>query len=224
MNVRVALMSIALPVALLLTGCGGDDGSNGDSGVAAKPAPAAQTPTPVADAAACEYVANSDGVREDIDLPPVAPVRVDEMTISTNRGDIAVTFNETAPCTVNSFVSLANQGYFDEITCHRLVTEFVLQCGDPSATGMGGPGYSFADELQGDEQYVTGTLAMANAGPDTNGSQFFIVLADAQLPASYTVFGTVSEAGMTVAHEIEAAGNADGTSRPAEDVIINWVR
>ena len=101
------------------------------------------------------------------------------MHISTNRGDIKVTLNgDTTPCTVNSFLSLAKQGYFDDTKCHRLhVTQdyFVLQCGDPTGTGRVVPGYQFDDELSGQETYTAGTLAMANGGPNTNGSQFFIV-------------------------------------------------
>ena len=95
-------------------------------------------------------------------------------------------------------MSLAEQGYFDDTTCHRLTTQgiFVLQCGDPTATGGGGPGYSFEDELDGAEKYPAGTIAMANAGPDTNGSQFFLVYEDTELPPSYTTFGTIDDAGL----------------------------
>ncbi|MFI5427831.1 peptidylprolyl isomerase [Aeromicrobium sp. UC242_57] len=148
----------------------------------------------------------------------------DSLTIATNRGDIVASLKpDTAPCTVNSFVSLAKQGYFDDTKCHRLVPGFVLQCGDPSATGTGGPGYAYADELKGDETYPAGTLAMANSGPDTNGSQFFIVLADAELPPAYTVFGTVDDAGLKLAQKIADEGNgADGVA-PKKDVIIESV-
>ena len=97
-------------------------------------------------------------------------------------------------------MSLAEQGYFDATQCHRLTTEgiFVLQCGDPTGTGTGGPGYSFDDELSGEETYPAGTLAMANAGPNTNGSQFFIVYDDTQLPPAYAVFGTVDDASVKI--------------------------
>lgn len=213
---------VSLAVVALLAGCGGS-GSDGGDGGGGKPAPAAQTPTAVADAQPCTYTASGDAAKQ-ADLPPSQPVAVPSMTISTNFGDLVVTFDSTAPCTVNSFVSLANQGYFDDTTCHRLVPAFVLQCGDPAASGLGGPGYSFADELSGSEQYTEGTLAMANAGPNTNGSQFFIVLTDVQLAASYTVFGTVDAAGMKVAHKIEANGNATDSEAPKEAVKIAWVR
>lgn len=171
----------------------------------------------------CTYEKASEPGKK-AELPPGEPKAVDSLTIATNRGDITATFTpDSAPCAVSSFASLAEQGYFDATTCHRLVPGFVLQCGDPSATGTGGPGYTFADELSGDESYPAGTLAMANAGEDTNGSQFFIVLADSDLPPSYTVFGSVDEAGLAVAREIEKDGNAADGVAPAKDVVIESV-
>ena len=127
----------------------------------------------------------------------------------------------TAPCTVGSFVHLAQSGYFDDTPCHRLTASpslSVLQCGDPSGTGGGGPGYTFADETTADMTYPAGTVAMANAGPDTNGSQFFLVYADSMLPPDYTVFGTITE-GLDVitgiaAQGITGSGNATAPVRP----------
>ena len=116
--------------------------------------------------------------------------------LTLSSGVVKITMDRRkAPCTVNSFVSLASQGYFDKTNCHRLADSgiFVLQCGDPTATGSGGPGYQYADETDGTEKYTTGVVAMANAGPGTNGSQFFLVWDDSQLPPSYTVFGTFDE-------------------------------
>ena len=134
---------------------------------------------------------------------------------------------EGAPCTVNSFLSLAEQEYFDDTDCHRLTTEgiFVLQCGDPTGTGSGGPGYSFADELDGSETYPAGTLAMANAGPDTNGSQFFVVYDDSSLPADYTVFGALDEASTKTVADIAEKGTDSGASdgAPKEKVTIESV-
>ena len=200
----LALLLLAVPV---LAACGGDD--EGDSGDTA--------------AGQCTYVEEGSAAKE-AKLPPAEPKAADTLTVATNRGDIKLTLTpDAAPCTVNSFVSLAEQGYFDGTKCHRLVPGFVLQCGDPSATGSGGPGYSFDDELTGDETYPAGTLAMANAGPDTNGSQFFIVLADAQLPPSYTVFGKVDAAGLAVARAIEKDGNGPDGVAPASDVVIESV-
>jgi peptidyl-prolyl cis-trans isomerase B (cyclophilin B) len=152
------------------------------------------------------------------------------VSIKTNRGDLGVTLRtDSAPCTANSFTSLTEQGYYDGTPCHRLVTAgiFVLQCGDPSGTGRGGPGYRFPDELSGKETYPAGTLAMANAGPDTNGSQFFIVYRDSPLPPSYTVFGQVDAAGLAVVRSIAKAGSDDsngaGDGAPLQKVVITSV-
>ena len=202
MRVRLLLLSVlALP---LLAACGG--GNDSDAG-----------------SSECSYVEESSAAK-DAKLPPSDLLAPEQLTVKTNRGDFGLTLTpDAAPCTVNSFASLAEQGYFDGTKCHRLVPGFVLQCGDPSATGTGGPGYSFDDELSGDETYPAGTLAMANSGPDTNGSQFFIVLEDAALPAAYTVFGTVDEAGMDAARAIAEEGNgADGVA-PKNDVVIESV-
>ena len=150
-----------------------------------------------------------------VDPPPAEPAdtgKVD-VTLDTSVGEINATLDAgKTPCTVNSFTSLAKQGYFDDTTCHRLTTQgiYVLQCGDPTATGMGGPGYQYDDELSGSETYRAGTLAMANAGPGTNGSQFFIVFDDSQLPPSYTVFGTVDAAGIKTVQKVAAKGTETG--------------
>ena len=125
--------------------------------------------------------------------------------MATSVGDLTATLDaDTTPCTVGSFVSLAEQGYFDGTSCHRLTTQgiYVLQCGDPTGTGTGGPGYSFADELSGKEKYPAGTLAMANAGPNTNGSQFFITHGpQPHLDGRHSVFGKV-RAGQDVVNAI----------------------
>jgi peptidyl-prolyl cis-trans isomerase B (cyclophilin B) len=146
-----------------------------------------------------------------------------------------------APCTVNSFVSLAQQGYFDNTPCHRLTDSrslSVLQCGDPTGRGSGGPGYRFANEYPTNQfrpfdpalkqavQYPRGTLAMANAGPDTNGSQFFIVYRDSMLPPTYTVFGRVDETGLATVEDIAVAGIAGGADdgKPKKPVTIKSIR
>jgi len=215
---------LACVPAILLV-CAGLAGCGDDTGTAEPPteSQAGQTPTPIAGAKDCSYVAAGPAAKE-ADLPPTKPLGLDVLTIRTNRGDIKVSLDgAAAPCTVNSFVSLAEQGYFDDTKCHRLVVGFVLQCGDPSATGSGGPGYSFADELTGKESYPAGTFAMANSGPDTNGSQFFIVLEDATLSPDYTVFGRVDPAGLKVAQDIAVEGNGPDGVAPAEDVVIESV-
>ncbi|MFA6383392.1 MAG: peptidylprolyl isomerase, partial [Parcubacteria group bacterium] len=154
--------------------------------------------------------------------------------ITTNLGKIQVKFyNADAPVTVNNFLKLASEKFYDGTKFHRVIKGFMIQGGDPnsktvntSSWGMGGPGYEFNDELKGTEKYPQGTLAMANSGPNTNGSQFFIVTASpaAPLPPSYTVFGTVI-LGMDVALKIEnvktvSPGQVD---RPVEDVVIQSV-
>lgn len=176
---------------------------------------------------ACTYLERGPAARE-VDLPADHAAYDGEVdaTISLSAGDVDVTLDAAAaPCTVNSFTSLAEQGYFDDTVCHRLTTGSVLQvlqCGDPSGTGSGGPGYSFEDELTGDETYGAGTLAMANAGENTNGSQFFIVYGDSQLDPLYTVFGSVDPATLGVVQDIAAAGVEGGypDGPPATPVTI----
>jgi len=149
------------------------------------------------------------------------------MNLATNCGEIVVRLDAAeAPVTVNSFSFLAGKDYFDHTKCHRLTTEgiFVLQCGDPTGTGSGGPGYEFADENLTGATYPAGTVAMANAGPGTNGSQFFLVYKDSQLPPSYTPFGTVTK-GMDTLLTIAAAGTEEGTpdGAPAAGVVLDAV-
>lgn len=207
---RAVKIFAVLVLLSALAACGSDAEESGDTATEAT-------------SGECVYTTEGSAAK-DAELPAADPVAVDALTLSTNRGDIELTFDAAnAPCTVNSFASLAAQGYFDDTTCHRLVPGFVLQCGDPSGSGAGGPGYRFEDELTGEETYPAGTLAMANAGPDTNGSQFFIVLDDAALPPAYTVFGEVDAAGLEVAREIAADGNGPDGVAPAEDVVIESV-
>lgn len=227
-------LCVALLALLALSGCGGDE-----------------TETPVAESGQCDYVAGGEAARP-VDAPDADPPAEEptELTLQTDRGDVLLSLDaEQAPCAVNSLVSLAEQGYFDDTTCHRLTTGGpgglnVLQCGDPTGTGTGTPGYSFADELVDQDPrlqpclgqvdpasgaevctYPAGTLAMANAGPDTNGSQFFLVYEDSPLPASYTVMGRMSAAGLKVVRDVAAAGVQGGgpDGPPAEPVTITGV-
>jgi cyclophilin family peptidyl-prolyl cis-trans isomerase len=144
-------------------------------------------------------------------------------TIGTSKGDIEVeVFTEGAPKAANNFLDLAEKGFYDGVIFHRIVPGFVIQGGDPTGTGTGGPGYKFADEpFTGD--YHRGTLAMANAGPNTNGSQFFICLAElvGRLPRNYTIFGQVTK-GMDVVDAI-AAGRTGPGDRPIEPVKMTKV-
>ena len=205
MRARLLPILIGLVCATFLVSCGDDSGSSADSGGSSGGN----------EAATCEYPSDGSQPAKDVEPPPGEPTAEGEVdvTISTSVGDVGATLDADAvPCTVNSFLSLADQGYFDDTDCHRLTTQgiFVLQCGDPTGSGAGGPGYTFPDELKGDESYPAGTLAMANAGPDTNGSQFFMVYDDTQLPPAYSVFGTIDESGLAVLRKVAKAGTATG--------------
>ena len=151
-------------------------------------------------------------------------------TLAMTGGDVTITGDRAkTPCTLNSFESLAEQKYFDGTKCHRLADSgmFMVQCGDPTGTGRGGPGYQFADELTGTETYPAGTVAMANSGPDTNGSQFFIVYGDTSLAPNYTVFGHLDEASNQVIADRAFQGHdaqyPDGTGKPNLPTVIRSV-
>jgi serine/threonine protein kinase len=196
--------------------------------------------------ASCQYPPSPDATVSAVTPPqagevPTNPARIG-VNIVTNRGTIGLQLaNNESPCTVNSFVSLAQQKFFNDTQCHRLTTSpglSVLQCGDPKGDGTGGPGYQFADEYPADQyppgdpalkktvRYPRGTLAMANAGPNTNGSQFFMVYRDSQLPPAYTVFGTIDATGLATLDKIAAAGVAGGgdDGPPATTVTITSAR
>lgn len=192
----------------------------------------------------CQYPA-AEPASKPVEAPKTGKVPTDPATISvsmaTNEGNIGLLLNNgEATCTVNSFISLAQKGFFNDTPCHRLTTSQslgVLQCGDPSGSGSGGPGYRFANEyptnqyaktdpaLQQPVLYPRGSLAMANAGPDTNGSQFFLVYKDSQLPPNYTVFGTIDATGLATLDKIAGAGVAGGgeDGKPATAVTIKSV-
>ena len=192
----------------------------------------------------CQYPTAQPASKK-VDAPKSGKVPTDPATISvsmsTDQGNIGLVLNNAeAPCTVNSFASLAQKGYFDNTICHRLTTAAslgVLQCGDPSGTGSGGPGYQFANEyptnqypkddpaLQKPVLYPRGSLAMANAGSDTNGSQFFLVYKDSKLPPNYTVFGTIDGTGLATLDKIATAGVAGGgeDGKPATEVKVKSV-
>jgi cyclophilin family peptidyl-prolyl cis-trans isomerase len=150
-----------------------------------------------------------------------------EITLKTNKGDIKFeTYYDDAPRTVENFVKLAEEGFYDGVIFHRVIDGFMIQGGDPTGTGTGGPGYSFADEIDPEseiyqEGYKKGVVAMANAGPNTQGSQFFIMVADYPLPPNYTIFGKVVS-GQEVADAISVV-EKDGRDKPLQDVIIQEV-
>lgn len=194
---------------------------------------------------ACTYPATPTAAAKPVEPPrsgkiSTAPAVVDA-DMTTNAGTIGLRLdNAKAPCTVNSFVSLARQGYFDNTPCHRLTTgasRGMLQCGDPTGSGAGGPGYRFDNEyptnqfrrldpaLQQPLTYPRGTLAMANAGPDSNGSQFFLVYRDSQLPPTYTAFGRIDDAGLATVDKLVSAGVGGGgdDGEPATPIVIKSV-
>lgn len=192
----------------------------------------------------CQYPASGEPSKP-VNAPRTGQVPTDpaevSASMSTNQGNLGLLLdNAKAPCTVNSFASLAQQGYFNDTPCHRLTTTpslSVLQCGDPTGKGTGGPGYKFANEyptnqyqpddpaLQEAVLYPRGTIAMANAGPNTNGSQFFLVYKDSQLPPGYTVFGRIDDTGLATLDKIAADGVKGGgpDGAPATDVQVKSI-
>jgi len=213
-------------------------------GKSASAASASPRPTPTASgtgsaaaaaaepATHCTYTPNGTAARK-VGVPPAKPAfkaAKYQATIKTNRGTVVLDlFNHKATCTVNSFLYLAAKKYFNNSPCHRLTSAgiYVLQCGDPTGTGSGGPGYKFADENLAGAKYSQGTVAMANAGPGTNGSQFFLVYRNSlTLPASYTPFGEIVS-GLGIIQNVAKAGtdnsNGNGDGHPKEKVTIESV-
>ncbi|WP_309234894.1 peptidylprolyl isomerase [Nocardia sp. XZ_19_385] len=222
--------------------------SNDDNGAAPTTAPTSSTTAtaslaeaglpaakPKAALVSCAYTDTAEPAAKPVTKPKQVEVTTTgadakvSMSMQTSTGSVGLALNKAeSPCTVNSFVSLVKQKYFDGTSCHRMTTGQglkVLQCGDPTGTGMGGPGYQFANEYPTDQftvsdpsaqipvDYKRGVLAMANAGPGTNGSQFFIVFGDSQLPPQYTIFGTVNASGLATLDKI-AAGGSDDSNGP----------
>ena len=206
----------------------------------AAPLPAFQPSASVG--ANCQYPASQDKAAKPVKPPRTGKVPTDPAQVSvsmvTDQGHVGLMLaNNESPCTVNSFASLIGQGFFNNTKCHRLTTSpdlAVLQCGDPKGDGTGGPGYQFANEYPTDQYpandpklkqpvvYPRGTLAMANAGPNTNGSQFFLVYKDSQLPPDYTVFGKIQDDGLATLDKIAKAGVSGGgdDGPPATEVTI----
>ena len=212
---------------------GGSDTANAgaQSSLSANPS---STPSAGTGRVGCLYTKAGNATKQ-VGLPPASAPVVPETsaaTITLNTGVVKIRLlNAKAPCTVGSFTFLAQAKYFDKTTCHRLTkspTLSVLQCGDPTTdpttAGSGGPGYQFADENLAGATYPAGTVAMANAGAGTNGSQFFLVYANSTLPASYTPFGTIT-AGLDVLKAIAKTGITGGGNDgvPAKKVTISSV-
>jgi len=184
----------------------------------------------------CEYEETGDASRE-ISTPATENISTEgtvTVNLETSQGPIGMELDRSvAPCTVNAIEHFAAEGYYDDTVCHRLTTSgiFVLQCGDPSGSGAGGPGFQFANEYPTDELaepastpviYPRGSIAMANAGPGTNGSQFFLNYQDSPLAPDYTYFGQISEEGLATLDAVAEAGAEGGAAdgAPAEEVRI----
>jgi cyclophilin family peptidyl-prolyl cis-trans isomerase len=174
----------------------------------------------------CPPVEGTDEQTQQFDAAPpfcLDPTLAYSAVIETSLGDVEVDLDqEQAPNTVNSFVYLARNRYFDDTICHRILVDFVAQCGDPTGTGTGGPGYTTSDELPEEGAYEIGSIAMANSGPDTQGSQFFLITGDngAALPPLYSLFGQVREDSLDVLAEIDARGAEADPDPPTEEVRI----
>ncbi|MBA3905679.1 MAG: peptidylprolyl isomerase [Pseudonocardiales bacterium] len=189
-------------------------------------------PTPLPAEVTCSYPAGGKAAKP-AQAPPTGGISAKgtvAVTLQTSAGAIGLTLDRAlAPCTVNSFASLAKQGYFNDTPCHRLTTSAglqVLQCGDPTGTGSGGPGYSFPDETFPGLTYGRGIVAMANGGPNTNGSQFFMIYGDGRLPPNYTAFGSIAPEGLQVLDQIARVGHdgafdsSAGGGHPVKPVTI----
>ncbi|MGY1743361.1 MULTISPECIES: peptidylprolyl isomerase [unclassified Blastococcus] len=225
-TVTVAAVVLVAGAVWLVTGLGGDDD---DPTVAAdsssSPAAAAESPVaPVVNpdgTVTCDFA--PDGSGTDVGIPAdeaaTPATGTSTLAVTTSAGDMTFTLDRAkAPCAASSFTHLASVGFFDGSPCHREVNQptfGVLQCGDPTGTGQGGPGYRFYEEVTPETTYPRGTIAMANSGaPGSTGSQFFLCFTDTQLPPDYTAVGTVDEAGLAVLDQIAAAGN-DGSFEPS---------
>jgi cyclophilin family peptidyl-prolyl cis-trans isomerase len=229
-NRGMRLLVAGLPLAVVAAGCGATPALNVAAGSTATPAAA----TPAASNACWsdeQRVEGDDAMPRQYTQQPamrIYPEKSYTGVLQTNKGTIEVElFPEDAPVTVNNFVCLAEDGYYDNTPFHRIVKGFVIQGGDPTGTGSGGPGYKFADEPIA-RDYERGMLAMANAGPDTNGSQFFVVLEDlrGKLPKNYTIFGQVTggiDVVEAIANTPTRTGRSGENSSPTEPVTLEKV-
>jgi peptidyl-prolyl cis-trans isomerase B (cyclophilin B) len=204
---------------LALTACGGStaEAEQGEGAPGAGDGGTAASGT-----VSCEWGEGSSANPYLTEVPPPDPVvpasGSTDLLVTTNLGELTLTLDRAAtPCAAASLVHLAEQGFFDDTPCHREVDIEglrVLQCGDPTGTGAGGPTYTSPTEVTGAETYPRGTVAMANSNQGVDGSQFFLVWDDSQLPPAYTVVGTVDEGGLAVLDEVAANGN-DGSLDPS---------
>jgi cyclophilin family peptidyl-prolyl cis-trans isomerase len=224
--------AVVLAIVVGFAVFGGDDGDDGqttetaDSTTTLVPSTTA-APTP------CPPAEGVTAPQQEFDAPfemCIDPSKSYTAVLTFNKGELRVALDAArAPTTVNNFVALARSKYFDGTDCHRIIPDFVAQCGDPTGTGRGGPGYRFEDELENQPPYQVGSLAMANSGADTNGSQFFVITGErgAALDPDYTLFGQAEPGQDDVIAALDAAGNPDPAANgvpPAEEVTLESVR
>jgi peptidyl-prolyl cis-trans isomerase B (cyclophilin B) len=224
-------------IYLLVTLNSGDSTASGDQPTTTEPTvpPGKTTEGP------CKYAETpNEQAAKKVDLPtdpdPTPNAGTAKVNLKTNQGEIALTIDRAkAPCTAQAIEHLVKAKYYDGTPCHRITASEglkVLQCGDPTGQGSGGPGFSTKDELASLPKppaegqpvpYPKGTLAMANSGPDTNGSQFFMVYGDSKLPPNYTVFGSIDPSGLATLDKIAAAGITPGQNGPQDGAPKNPV-
>jgi len=242
-NTRV-LSALAVAALLVVTaGCGSDDttGTEADGGTDSieavtteevtteAPSTAAVAPDDAAGEADCPPVGGADSQTRDFGAAPPMCLEAAasyEAIVTTNKGEFTIALDpESGPVAANNFVFLARNQYFDDTVCHRIIPNFVVQCGDPTATGTGGPGYTIVDEPPAPGQYRIGSIAMAKTqAPDSGGSQFFIITGSdgASLPPEYALFGQVVDGLDTTVVAMAAAGTPAGT--PSEPIEIQSIR
>jgi peptidyl-prolyl cis-trans isomerase B (cyclophilin B) len=240
----VVVIGLAVSLPLALAGSPSKSAAKSAAKPSASPSASSSTAAVTEPATHCTYKKSTSGTVQSVSLPPSAPdyKATYSATINTNLGPIGISLlNSKATCTVNSFAHLADAGFWNNSQCHRVSDSgglYMLQCGDPTAKasqnlscssstlGTGGPGYEFADENLKGATYKAGTVAMANSGPSTNGSQFFLVFKNTSLPASYTPFGTITS-GLDILQNVAKAGTSctysAGGGVPKEKVAIKSV-
>jgi peptidyl-prolyl cis-trans isomerase B (cyclophilin B) len=229
---------LALVIILIAVNSGGstktpDAGSGTTTAQSTPPTTAATTAAATAASYPCTWTKSGTAVRPVTPPATTTPSKTGTTTVAVQTTQGAMTFTlsrAAAPCTVASFVSLVQQKYYDKTPCHRLNTSsiYILQCGDPTGTGAGGPGYTIPDEYQPTDKFTTGVIAMANTGqPHSGGGQFFIVYKDDALPPQYTIFGRVS-AGLSVVDKVAAKGDnnsgGDGDGKPNLPITVTSMK
>jgi cyclophilin family peptidyl-prolyl cis-trans isomerase len=208
-------IAVVVGVALIISVSGGSDSTSTNDTTVDSTATAPVEGRTITGDTPCPAVDGSEARASTFEKAPsncLESGKTYTAVVTTNKGEFTIVLDQNkAPLAANNFVTLARYKYFDNTQCHRAILDFVVQCGDPTATGSGGPGYSFADELPQAGEYKLGSIAMANSGPNTNGSQFFIITGDqgVTLPPSYTLFGQVTSGLDTTVPALNAASNPD---------------